>query len=59
MDGKTLTVGTPVTVALCDNKTVEGVVKGVYEDREGKITATVEYMAPTTNTFPADNLTAR
>ena len=45
-----------VTVSVSEGKQVKGILKGVSEDCNGKITATVEYLTPVRQNFELEKI---
>lgn len=49
----------PVAAVLCDGTPVDGILKGINEDRAGKIQVDVEYQQPVQQAVDLDKVTLK
>lgn len=52
-------IDSPVTVKKDDGTTMEGTLKGVFENTDGTVQANIEYLTPIQNPFPIENVTLK
>lgn len=59
MTNEEFKLGAPVQATLYDGTVKDGVLKGIYQDQQGKTQVTVEYEQPVESTFDLDKVTLK